>query len=134
LAAILASGQPEARILLLEAGPDTASRDLKADSRSFEHKDADLDYGYTTTPQRHLKGRVLPYARGKGLGGCSTINRLIWTTGGEHDYNHWADMVGDHSWKWETTKDVFKKVSWQVLLSHEFLNLKVNFLADHKKK
>ena len=109
LAARLSAELPKSLILLIEAGPDTSDRDWRADSRAYEPKYADLDWGYTTVAQHALRDRVIPYARGKGLGGSSSINRLIWTSGGHDDYDRWADLVGDESWKWASVKENFKK-------------------------
>ncbi|KAL5333399.1 hypothetical protein BJX70DRAFT_403635 [Aspergillus crustosus] len=110
IAARLAAKQPTAKILLVEAGPDTSERNWQAESRGYEHKYADLDYNYKTTPQVGLGNRAIPYARGKGLGGSSTLNRLIWTIGGQDDYNHWADVVGDPAWRWESVLEKYKQI------------------------
>ncbi|EQL30526.1 hypothetical protein BDFG_07010 [Blastomyces dermatitidis ATCC 26199] len=70
----------------------------------------DLDFGHLTTPQTSLKGQVLPYLRGKGPGGCSNVNFLTYLRGAGEDYNFWAELVGDESWKWEHTLRRFKEI------------------------
>lgn len=70
----------------------------------------ELDHGYSTTPQTALNARVLPYKRGKGLGGSSVINFLAYTYGPEADYERWAETVGSEEWRWERVKERYKAV------------------------
>ncbi len=59
------------------------------------------DWLYATEPEPGLNGRSLRYPRGKVLGGCSSINGMIYMRGQARDYDHWADRVGDDSWRWQ---------------------------------
>jgi choline dehydrogenase-like flavoprotein len=70
----------------------------------------DLDHGYVTVPQPGLGGRSIPYQRGKGLGGTSMLNFLIWTRGSGADWNRWAELVGDDEWNWKKIKQRYLKV------------------------
>jgi len=70
----------------------------------------DLEYGYTTVPQQGLDRRQLTYQRGKGLGGSSMINFMVYTRGPAADWDRWADLVGDQDWSWEKTKQRFCQV------------------------
>lgn len=70
----------------------------------------DLDYGFESTPQRELNNRTIPYTRGKGLGGSSILNFAVYLYGSEEDYNRWADLVDDDSWRWEQTKKSFQAI------------------------
>lgn len=58
------------------------------------------DWLYNTEPDAGLNGRSLRYPRGKTLGGCSSINGMIYMRGQARDYDHWAQLVGDPSWGW----------------------------------
>jgi choline dehydrogenase len=58
------------------------------------------DWLYNTEPDAGLNGRSLRYPRGKTLGGCSSINGMIYMRGQARDYDHWAQLVGDSSWGW----------------------------------
>jgi choline dehydrogenase-like flavoprotein len=111
LASFLAADHPRSRILILEAGIDTLSYDLPATDPLVAFKRPELDYGYSTVPQRHLGNRVIPYARGKGLGGSSISNFMFWTVGSADDYDRWAALVGDDAWSWERVKEGYKEVS-----------------------
>ena len=59
------------------------------------------DWLYNTEPDAGLNGRVLRYPRGKVLGGCSSINGMIYMRGQARDYDHWAALTGDDSWRWD---------------------------------
>lgn len=57
------------------------------------------DWCYQTVAQRQLGGRQLGYPRGKVLGGCSSINGMIYMRGQAADYDHWA-ALGNEGWSW----------------------------------
>jgi choline dehydrogenase len=59
------------------------------------------DWLYKTEADKGLNGRQLIYPRGKVLGGCSSINGMIYMRGQARDYNHWAKLTGDHAWTWD---------------------------------
>ncbi|HEX7867433.1 MAG TPA: GMC family oxidoreductase N-terminal domain-containing protein, partial [Variovorax sp.] len=67
------------------------------------------DWLYSTEPDAGLNGRVLRYPRGKTLGGCSSINGMIYMRGQSRDYEHWADLTGDDGWRWQNVLPAFKK-------------------------
>jgi choline dehydrogenase len=58
------------------------------------------DWLYNTEPDAGLNGRTLRYPRGKTLGGCSSINGMIYMRGQARDYDHWAQLTGDETWSW----------------------------------
>jgi len=57
------------------------------------------DWLYSTEPDAGLNGRSLRYPRGKVLGGCSSINGMIYMRGQARDYDHWA-ALGNPGWGW----------------------------------
>jgi choline dehydrogenase len=59
------------------------------------------DWLYQTEPDAGLNGRTLRYPRGKTLGGCSSINGMIYMRGQARDYDQWAQLTGDASWAWD---------------------------------
>jgi choline dehydrogenase-like flavoprotein len=69
----------------------------------------DLDHGYSTVPQT-VFNRSMPYPRGRGLGGSTAINFMVWASGCSMDYDRWAELVGDQDWGWEKTNERLKKV------------------------
>lgn len=67
------------------------------------------DWGFNTMPDPGLNGRSLRYPRGKTLGGCSSINGMIYMRGQARDYNSWADGTGETAWSWENCLTDFKR-------------------------
>ncbi|MEO6352465.1 MAG: GMC family oxidoreductase N-terminal domain-containing protein [Burkholderiaceae bacterium] len=67
------------------------------------------DWLYRTEPDAGLNGRSLIYPRGKVLGGCSSINGMIYMRGQSRDYDQWAELSGDDSWRWDNVLPFFKK-------------------------
>ena len=66
------------------------------------------DWLYNTEPDAGLNGRTLRYPRGKTLGGCSSINGMIYMRGQARDYDQWAQITGDDSWSWRNSLPYFK--------------------------
>jgi choline dehydrogenase len=98
------------RVLLVEAGGD--------DSYHWIHipvgylyciGNPRTDWLYATDPDPGLNGRSLRYPRGKVLGGCSSINGMIYMRGQSRDYDHWAELVGDARWRWDFCVPYFKR-------------------------
>ena len=58
------------------------------------------DWLYATEPDPGLNGRSLRYPRGKVLGGCSSINGMIYMRGQARDYDHWG-ALGNDGWSWD---------------------------------
>ncbi len=67
------------------------------------------DWLYFTEPDPGLNGRKLRYPRGKVLGGCSSINGMIYMRGQQRDYDGWAEAVGDPGWRWDDCLRYFKQ-------------------------
>ena len=66
------------------------------------------DWRYRTEPCTGLNQRSLIYPRGKTLGGCSSINGMIYMRGQARDYDGWAEVVGDQEWSWQNSLQDFK--------------------------
>jgi choline dehydrogenase len=67
------------------------------------------DWCYKTEPDPHLAGRSIHYARGRVLGGCSSINAMIYMRGQKSDWDHWA-ALGNEGWSWNEVLPVFQKL------------------------
>src|SRR3989442_1363156 len=70
---------------------------------------ARTDWLFSTDPDPGLNGRSLLYPRGKVLGGCSSINGMIYMRGQARDYDQWAELSGDPSWRWQQVLPLFKR-------------------------
>ncbi|WP_338414820.1 GMC family oxidoreductase N-terminal domain-containing protein [uncultured Sphaerotilus sp.] len=67
------------------------------------------DWLYQTQPDPGLNGRALRYPRGKVLGGCSSINGMIYMRGQSRDYDQWATLTGDDTWRWDQCLPYFRQ-------------------------
>lgn len=66
------------------------------------------DWQFRTAPEPGLNGRSLIYPRGKVLGGCSSINGMLYLRGQAADYDGWRQM-GNSGWGWDDVLPFFKK-------------------------
>jgi choline dehydrogenase len=66
------------------------------------------DWGFRTAPVPGLNGRSLLYPRGKGLGGCSSINGMLYLRGQAADYDGWRQS-GLAGWGWDEVLPFFKR-------------------------
>ena len=67
------------------------------------------DWCYKTEADEHLAGRSIHYARGKVLGGCSSINAMIYMRGQKEDWDHWA-ALGNRGWSWDEVLPIFRSL------------------------
>jgi len=65
------------------------------------------DWCFRTEPDEGLNGRQLGYARGKVLGGCSSINAMVYMRGQREDYDHWASL-GNRGWGWDDILPIYR--------------------------
>ncbi|MDR6710716.1 choline dehydrogenase [Pseudomonas hunanensis] len=102
------SADPACRVLLLEAGG--------CDNYPWIHVPVGYlycignprtDWCFKTEAQTGLAGRSLGYPRGKVLGGCSSINGMIYMRGQAADYDRWAEQ-GNPGWAWDDVLPLFK--------------------------
>jgi choline dehydrogenase len=103
------SADPTKRVLLLEAGG--------SDNYHWIHipvgylylmGNPRADWGYRTADDTGLNGRALNYPRGRVLGGCSSINGMIYMRGQARDYDLWRQM-GNEGWAWDDVLPFFKQ-------------------------
>jgi choline dehydrogenase len=104
------SGDRSKRVLLIEAG--------RKDDYHWVHipvgylyciGNPRTDWLYHTEPADGLNGRSLRYPRGKVLGGCSSINGMIYMRGQARDYDLWAEVTGDARWLWDNALPYFMR-------------------------
>ena len=65
------------------------------------------DWMFKTEPEPGLNDRSIGYARGRVLGGCSSINAMVYMRGQASDYDHWASR-GNQGWGWQDVLPVFR--------------------------
>jgi choline dehydrogenase len=103
------SADPDTTVLLLEAGgkDDYFWIDIPV-GYLYTIGNPRTDWCYVTEPSPGLNGRSIGYARGKVLGGCSSINAMIYMRGQRSDYDHWAAQ-GLRGWSWDDVLPIFKR-------------------------
>jgi choline dehydrogenase len=107
------SADPSNRVLVLEAG----RRDWKADvvihmpaALSMGIGNRFYDWMYESEPEPEMGGRRVYHARGKVLGGSSSINGMIFQRGNPMDYDRWAATPGCEQWDWAHCLPYFKRM------------------------
>ncbi len=103
------SADPGKRVLLLEAGgKDTYIWIHIPIGYLYTQNNPRTDWCFETEPEAGLGGRALKYPRGRVLGGCSSINGMIYMRGQARDYDLWRQM-GNPGWSWAEVLPYFKK-------------------------
>jgi choline dehydrogenase len=104
------SANPESRVLLLEAGGEDDGFWIPIPvGYLYTIANPRTDWCYKTEPDPHLAGRSIHYARGRVLGGCSSINAMIYMRGQKEDWDHWA-RLGNRGWSWDEVLPVFRSL------------------------
>jgi choline dehydrogenase len=104
------SRDPQNKVLLLEAGgrDDYFWIDIPV-GYLYTIANPRTDWCYRTEADEHLAGRSIHYARGRVLGGCSSINAMIYMRGQKEDWDHWA-ALGNRGWGWEDVLPIFQSL------------------------
>jgi choline dehydrogenase len=104
------SADPSKTVLLLEAGgqDDWFWIDVPV-GYLYTIANPRTDWCYKTEPDAQLANRSIHYARGRVLGGCSSINAMIYMRGQKEDYDHWASL-GNEDWSWDDLLPYFGKL------------------------
>ena len=100
---------PRTRVLLLEAGRSDRYHWVRIPvGYLYCMGNPRTDWMMSTAPEPGLNGRSLAYPRGKVLGGCSSINGMIYMRGQAADYDHWRQL-GNVGWSWDDVLPYFLK-------------------------
>lgn len=104
------SDDPNVRVLLIEAGPSTNRFWVNTPAgmaKMFFHKQ--LNWNYFTEPMPELHHRRMYWPRGRGLGGSSAINGMVYIRGHQQDFDHWRSL-GNTGWGYEDVLPYFKRM------------------------
>lgn len=105
------SADPAHRVLLIEAGGEDDWIWIRIPvGYLFTIANPRTDWCFKTEPDPGLNGRSIHYARGRVIGGCSSINAMIYMRGQESDYARWAHATGDERWSWKNALEVYKSI------------------------
>jgi choline dehydrogenase len=104
----------DVQVLLLEAGRDDASPSVMEPGRWPENLGSERDWGFAAQPCPNVNGRSLALNMGKGLGGSSSINAMVWARGHRADWDHFAAESGDPAWGYESVLSYYRRIEdWQ---------------------
>lgn len=110
------SANPDTTVLLLEAGGQDDYFWIRIPvGYLYTIANPRTDWCYKTEPDEHLANRSIHYARGKVLGGCSSINAMIHMRGQKEDWDHWASL-GNRGWSWDQVLPVFRRVEQDLFI------------------
>lgn len=114
------SEDPGISVLLLEAGGEADVDEVSipaAFSTMFKTK---WDWNYSTSEQKQLHGRRAYWPRMKALGGCSSMNAMIYIRGNRADYDSWRDQYGAKGWGYDDVLPYFRKSEGNTRLAEPF--------------
>ena len=119
LAARLSQDQ-QLRVALIEAGPPDKNPAIHMPAGyGLLTSRTPLNWHFETTPQPGLNGRCGYQPRGRGLGGSSSINGMVYIRGHQQDYDHWA-ALGNEGWDWNNMLRYFRRAQNQERGENEF--------------
>jgi len=103
------SADPAVSVLLLEAGGKDSYFWIHVPvGYLYTMNNPRTDWCMSTESEAGLNGRALSYPRGKVLGGCSSINGMIYMRGQARDYDHWRQL-GNAGWGWQDVLPYFTR-------------------------
>jgi choline dehydrogenase len=104
------SADGQNRVLLLEYGGSDRSIFIQMPAAlAYPMNTKRWNWGYYSEPEPHLNNRRLHCPRGKGLGGSSSINGLVWVRGNPLDFERWRDEDGARGWGYGDVLPYFKR-------------------------
>jgi choline dehydrogenase len=101
---------PDVSVLLLEAGGSDDAPEILASSAWPANLGSSRDWGFVAKPNPLLNGRRMSLNMGKGLGGGSSINAMIWARGHKSDWDYFAQQAGDAAWNYESVVDIYRRI------------------------
>lgn len=103
------SEDPKLHVILIEAGRPSRYPWLSIPIGYFKTVGhPEFDWGFQTDPEPEMADRRLPWPRGKGLGGSSLINGMLYLRGHRMDYEQWCAM-GNAGWGWSDVLPYFQR-------------------------
>lgn len=101
---------PALTVLLIEAGGDDAAPSVSNPSLWPTNLGTERDWGFVAEPSAHLDGRAMPLSMGKGLGGGSSVNAMVWARGHASDWDHFAAEAKDPAWNYDAILKIYRDI------------------------
>ena len=103
------SAQANVRVLLVEAGPKDRNPWIHVPIGYYRTMENErINWGYETQASQHTFNRHINWPRGKVLGGCSSINGLVYVRGQMEDFDHWREL-GNTGWGFDDVLPYFRR-------------------------
>lgn len=102
------SANPRHRVLLLEAGAPDNKTEIHIPAAFSKLFKTEYDWNYSAVPQSGLQGRESYWAKGRTLGGSTSINAMMYLRGVPTDYDRW-EALGNPGWGWQDMLPYFRR-------------------------
>jgi choline dehydrogenase len=102
------SEDPSTKVLLIEAGGSHKHMNVQVPAAFSTQFKTELDWEFYTEPEPHLDGRTIYHPRAKMLGGCSSMNAMIYIRGNRYDFDSWA-KGGATGWSYDEVLPLFRR-------------------------
>ena len=113
------SENPANKVLLLEAGVPDKKMEIGIPAAYGNLHRSNVDWGFSTEPQKHINNRRIYLPRGKTLGGSSSTNAMAYVRGNHADYDQWAAQ-GNEGWTFKQLLPYFKKSEFNEDITNDF--------------
>ena len=110
----------DARVLLLESGPEDRDRNIHAPAAFYKVVGGPLTWGFDTAPLRQADERRMIYPQARVLGGGSSINAMVYTRGNPADYDAWEREERCEGWSHAGVLPYFRRAEDNERFSDEF--------------
>jgi choline dehydrogenase len=110
---------PGCKVLLIEAGDDATNPLVEVPGAALHLEDTELDWAFKTVPQRHLHERRIGFPRGRGVGGSSLINYMMYVRGNRGDYDHWH-ALGNEGWGYDDVLPYFIRAESNAVFQNDY--------------
>jgi choline dehydrogenase len=101
---------PDLHVLLLEAGGGDDAPSVVEARQWIKNIGSERYWQFKAEPNRWLNGRAVTLGMGKGLGGGSSINAMIWARGHKSDWDFFASEAGDPAWSYESVLNIYRRI------------------------
>src|SRR5262249_46125287 len=101
---------PDLHVLLLEAGGDDDAPSVMEANQWTKNIGSERYWQFKSEPNRWLNGRAISLGMGKGLGGGSSINAMLWARGHKSDWDFFASEAGHPAWSYESVLNIYRRI------------------------
>ncbi|MGX1880844.1 GMC family oxidoreductase [Streptomyces sp. NPDC055287] len=102
------SEDPTVRVALVESGGKDRKTEIRIPAAFPKLFKSSYDWDFSTSKQGELGGRELYWPRGHGVGGCSSVNAMMWVRGHRDDYDAWGEAAGAE-WSYDGIVPYFRR-------------------------